>query len=156
MAIKIEGLDKLIKDLQKFEKDGERVAVRNIGRSATNIEKASKRDAPKYIGDLKLNFDQRIDKIIENRGLSAKVGIQQVRQKGEFAVWYEFGTGLSAREILAGSDYTKEIKDLAQIFFRTGEGTLKGKPYLFPNFFKESPKLIEKLKKDLDNLAKKV
>jgi len=88
--------------------------------------------------------------------LTAKVGIQSVRQEGEFAVWYEFGTGLSARELLSGSDYTKEIRDLAETFFRTGDGTIKQQAYLFPNFFAESPELLKRLERDLKTLADKV
>jgi hypothetical protein len=160
MAIKIEGLDKLIKDLQKFEKDGAVSVKRNIEFSATNIEVGAVRDAPALPDDIgedgTLSIKQRIDKKIENRGLTAQVGIQSVRQEGEFAVWYEFGTGLSAEQLLNGPNYTDDIRKLASIFIRNRKGTIKQQAYLFPNFFRESPKLIEKLKKDLDNLAKKV
>jgi hypothetical protein len=38
---------------------------------------------------------------------------------------------------------------------RPGTGTLRNQAYLFPSFFEESPKLIEKLKRELESLANK-
>jgi hypothetical protein len=155
MAIKIEGLDKLIKDLQKFEKDGAVSVKRNIEFSATNIEVGAVRDAPAQLGGMMLNIKQRIDKTFENGGFTAKVGIQGTQ---DIDAYIEFGTGLNFKDIVSRNpqNYDASVLELAKTFFKTGDGTLKGRPYLFPNFFKESPKLIEKLKKDLDNLAKKV
>jgi hypothetical protein len=155
MAIKIEGLDKLIKDLEKFEKDGATSVKRNIEFSATNIEVGAVRDAPAQLGGMMLNIKQRIDKTFENGGFTAKVGIQGSQ---DLDFYLEAGTGLSFKELVAGNkEYqTPEFIALARTFYKTGDGTLRPRPYLFPNFFKESPKLIEKLKKDLDNLAKKV
>ena len=156
MSIKIEGLDKLIKDLKKFEKDGARSVIKNVTNTGTAIEEAAQRDAPKYFADEKLNFDQSIRSKPLNGGFSVEVGIRDLDKKKAFAAWFEFGTGLSAAELLGGPEYTDEIRKIAKEFLLGGDGTIRPRRYLFPNFFKESPKLIEKLKKDLDNLAKKV
>jgi hypothetical protein len=155
MPIKIEGLDKLLKDLDKFGKDGEMSAKKNIEFSATNIEVGAVRDAPAQLGGMMLNIKQRIDKTFENGGLTAKVGIQGTQ---DLDFYLEAGTGLSFQELVSGNkDYqTPEFIALARTFYKTGDGTLRPRPYLFPNFFRERPILIEKLKKDLDNLAKKV
>ena len=156
MSIEIEGLDKLIKDLQKFEKDGERVAVKNITNTGTAIEEAAQRDAPKIFAGEKKNFDQSIRSQPFDKGLRVEVGIRDLDKKNAFAAWFEFGTGLSAGQLLSGPEYTDEIRKIAKAFLLGGDGTIKPRPYLFPNFFRQSPILKEKLKKDLDNLAKKV
>lgn len=88
------------------------------------------RDAPSFIS---------IDKRITDGGLKGEVGIlgNQLSppDKGDpsnLAVYIEFGTGLSAKEILA--DYPEWIKELAMQYYVNGRGTLIGSPYLFNNF----------------------
>jgi HK97 gp10 family phage protein len=156
MSIKIEGLDKLIKDLQKFEKDGAKAVIKNVTNTGTAIEEAAQRDAPKYFAGEKQNFDQAIRSQPLDGGFRVEVGLRDLDKKNAFAAWFEFGTGISAAELLSGPEYTDEIRKIAKEFLLGGDGTIKPRKYLFPNFFKESPKLIEKLKKDLNNLAKKV
>jgi len=69
------------------------------------------------------------------------------------AAYFEFGTGLSAREILA--PYPQWIKDIAWEFYINGQGTLQGKPYLYPavlrygnEFYKKMAKLVKNKMKD--------
>jgi hypothetical protein len=64
------------------------------------------------------------------------------------AAYFEFGTGLSAREILA--PYPQWIKDIAWKFYINGLGTLKGKPYLYPSVLKNT----EIFNKKLDEIVK--
>lgn len=109
--------------------------------------------------DLNFDADYPIDtrfititKAFENKGLKGMVNVDgekmsEDREKGNnMAAYIEFGTGLSAREILA--DYPQWVKDIAWEYFETGEGTLKGKPYLYNNFLKN----VEKFKADLKAL----
>jgi hypothetical protein len=155
MAIKIEGLDKVLADFKKFGDDGVRSVKKNIEFSATNIESKAISRAPAQLGGQQLNIKQRIDKVFEDAGLSAKVGIQGTQ---DLDGYLEFGTGIDFIRITDNNpNYTPEIKQLAyDLFFKTGDGTLKGKPYLFPSFFEESPELIKRLERDLKNLAGKV
>ena len=111
----------------------------------TNIE--ATRDAPKFVS---------IDNKFEDKGLTAKVGIlgQQTVPKNQsdpanVAVYFEFGTGLSASQILA--PYPQWVKDIAYEYYVSGKGTLIGKPYLFNNFLKN----IETFERDLNNLLEK-
>lgn len=54
-----------------------------------------------------------------------------VRPTGtDMEAYLEFGTGLNAREILAGQ--SEEIQVIARGYFKTGEGTLRGQPYFYP------------------------
>lgn len=86
-----------------------------------------------------------------NKGLTGEVAVDGAKREdgkggNNMAAYIEFGTGLSAREILA--DYPQWVKDIAWEYFETGEGTLKGKPYLYNNFLKN----VEKFKADLKAL----
>ena len=111
----------------------------------TNIE--ATRDAPSFVS---------IGNKIEDKGLTAKVGIlgQQSVPKNQsdpanVAVYFEFGTGLSASQILA--PYPQWVKDIAYEYYVSGKGTLIGRPYLFNNFLKN----IETFERDLNNLLEK-
>jgi HK97 gp10 family phage protein len=155
MNIKVKGLDKLVRKFEKFQSEGRKVVIKQLDITATEIQKEAKDRAPAYLtstGDERLNIKQRIDKFPENNGFTWKVGIQGSE---DLDGYIEFGTGSSAESILSDPKYTPEIKALAMTFFKTGDGTLRGVPYLFPAFFQESPKLIDNLRKELKRLAKK-
>jgi hypothetical protein len=158
MAIKIEGLDKVLADFKKFGDDGVRSVKKNIEFSATNIESKAISRAPAQLGGQQLNIKQRIDKVFEDGGLSAKVGVQGSQ---DLDAWIEFGTGVDFIDLINDNPKyrTPEILSLAETFLgkiRPRTGTLKGTPYLFPSFFEESPELIKRLERDLKNLAGKV
>jgi hypothetical protein len=153
MAIKIEGLDKVLADFKKFGDDGVRSVKKNIEFSATNIESKAISRAPAQLGGQQLNIKQRIDKVFEDAGLSAKVGVQGTQ---DLDAYIEFGTGLDAAQLLDKPQYTDEIRALALTFKKERDGTLKNKAYLFPSFFEESPELIKRLERDLKDLAGKV
>jgi len=59
--------------------------------------------------------------------------------------YLEFGTGIYAKEYLQGRP--EEEKSTAREFYKTGKGTIRAFPYLFPSFDAERPKLIERLKR---------
>ncbi len=111
----------------------------------TNIE--ATRDAPSFVS---------IGNEFEDKGLTGKVGIlgkQSVPKNqsdpANVAAYFEFGTGLSASQILA--PYPQWVKDIAYEYYVSGKGTLIGKPYLFNNFLKN----IETFERDLNNLLEK-
>ena len=155
MSIKIRGLSKVTADLKKFGKDGTNVVKRELDLSATNIQINASASAPSYLGDANLNIKQRIDKYVSNGGLSWKVGIQGAE---DLDAYIEFGSGLNFIDIVSRDpkNYTPEVLEVARLFYKNGQGTLKGTPYLMPAFFNESPRLIENLKKELKKLAEKV
>ena len=105
------------------------------------------RDAPSFVS---------IGNEFEDKGLTARVGIlgEQTVPKNQsdpanVAVYFEFGTGLSASQILA--PYPQWVKDIAYEYYVSGNGTLIGKPYLFNNFLKN----IETFESDLNALLEK-
>jgi hypothetical protein len=111
----------------------------------TNIE--ATRDAPSFVS---------IGNEFKDKGLTGRVGVlgQQTVPKNQsdpanLAAYVEFGTGLSAAQILA--PYPQWVKDIAYEYYVSGKGTLIGKPYLFNNFLKN----IETFERDLNALLEK-
>lgn len=110
-------------------------------------ENDATRSAPKFVS---------IAHKFEDKGLKADVGVigkQSVPTNksdvANMAAYLEFGTGLSAVEILA--PYPQWVKDIAYEYYVSGDGTLKGKPYLFNNFLKNH----EVFERDLNKLLEK-
>ena len=108
----------------------------------TQIELDATRDAPMSSGGTKFIS---IDKRFSDNGYTGEVGVMG---ENDLAAYFEFGTGLSAGQILA--PYPQWIKDIAWKFFVTGQGTLKGKPYLYPNVLKGIPVFQRELKQLVD------
>ena len=153
MAIKIKGLDQLTKDLRNFGQEGDKIVKFEIETAATNIERSAKNSLP-----FQFNFiDQRINKEFKNGGFTAKVG-PDLGVPNPLYGWIEFGTGSGFRDLIQKDPQNyndPEVRELAYQFFETGLGKMPATPYMMPSFFEERPKLIERLKKELDNLAKK-
>lgn len=146
MSVRVVGLDKAIKDIRKKFKGAESVIIGVLEDTATNIEIDAKMDAPSEIEGVVLNIKQRIDKIPSNKGLSWSIGVQGTQ---DFDGYAEFGTGQNAKEILNSPGYTQEMRDIAMGFYKNGKGTLRGVPYMMPNWIKHTANLVDELKKDI-------
>lgn len=142
------GVAGVLTALASFGTEAERRIIDQIEESATNIEISAIRNSPK-LSSLD-GGSVPIDKQFWNGGLNARVGVQS---SDLLWVYLEFGTGASAREILA--PYPQEVKDLARQYFITGEGTLRGQPYLYPAFFTERQKFEYALRAILKDLSAK-
>ena len=152
MAIVIKGLDEALKDIEKKGDKAVKAVKSVLGDEATFIEENAIRDAPSSFGGQPLSIKQRIDKVVVpgSKGLAWNVGLQTESKKFEIEAWLEFGTGLSAKQLLSGSEYDSEIKKTAFTFFRNGKGTIPAKPYLFPNFFIVRSRIVEEIKKEIE------
>ena len=126
------------KNLSTYKTKMFRDVVRLVENAITDVQILAMRDAPKFVN---------IDKKFTNKGLTGEVGVMGEMEGNHIAAYIEFGTGLSAREILAG--YPKWIQDIAYEFYVSGQGKLKGKPYLYNNFLV----IAEKFKRDLKELV---
>jgi hypothetical protein len=154
MSVKVKGLDQALKAL---EGQGDKAvqAVKDVlADVATGIELKAIQNAPSQFAGLDLNIKQRIDKVVEENGLVWKVGIQAADPEFEIEAWLEFGTGLSAKEILNRPNYTAEIRDLAYQFYRNGQGTIVGRPYLFPAFFSETANIVQEIESEIEKATK--
>ena len=134
-------------NLDKYRKDQIRKMRELVVDTVTDIEVEATRKAP--VGEDGDHFIH-IDKRFTNNDLTGEVGVMG---ENNLAAYFEFGTGLSAREILA--PYPQWIKDIAWQFYVNGLGTLKGKPYLYPavlrygnEFYKKMAKLVKNKTKD--------
>jgi hypothetical protein len=66
----------------------------------------------------------------------------------------EFGTGLSARDILSNPQYSQEVRDIARRFYRNGKGRIIGKPYLMPAFYRNTANLVDDMVKEINDAIK--
>ena len=129
-------------NLDKYRKDQIRKMRELVVDTVTTIEIEATRKAPVgEDGDIFINIDKRFT----NNDMTGEVGVMG---ENNLAAYFEFGTGLSAREILA--PYPEWIRDIAWKFYINGLGTLKGKPYLYPSVLKNT----EIFNKKLDEIIK--
>ena len=126
------------KNLSTYKTKMFRDVVQLVEDAITEVQILAMRDAPKFVN---------IDKKFTNKGLTGEVGVMGEMEGNHIAAYIEFGTGLSAREILA--PYPQWIRDIAYEFYVNGQGKLKGKPYLYNNFLA----IAEKFKRDLKELV---
>lgn len=126
------------KNLSTYKTKMFRDVVKLVENAITDVQILAMRDAPKFVN---------IDKKFTNKGLTGEVGVMGEMEGNHIAAYIEFGTGLSAREILA--PYPQWIKDIAYEFYVNGQGKLQGKPYLYNNFLA----IAEKFKQDLKELV---
>ena len=159
MSVKVKGLDEARRDL--FKKRQLIVdAVKDVlAETATNIEIEATRNAPKsyQIGDKTINLNfigQKIDKKALNNGLYWNIGLDVPTSDEQWEAWMEFGTGLSAEQILGRAGYTSEIKAQASKFYRNGKGRIIGEPYLMPSFFRNTANLVTDMIDKINNSLK--
>lgn len=152
MQLRAEIQSSLKYDLQKFSDVMLKETAYLIEKVVTDTEIAATRDLriegglPSFIS---------IDKKITDKGLTGEVGVlgDEVIESGKssvsnIAAYIEFGTGLFAKELLAG--YPKWIQEIAWKYYVSGKGTLKSRPYLFNNFLKFIGVFERELKKLMD------
>lgn len=124
------------KDLEQYRNDIVKKVKDLISDFASQLEIEATRSAPNFIN---------IDKKFSKGGLVAEVGVMG---DNPLAAYIEFGTGLSAKEILA--PYPQWIRDIALQFYINGMGTLQGKPYLYNNYLR----ILHTFRVELDALLK--
>ena len=146
------------KNLSTYKTKMFRDVVNLVQNAITDVQILAMRDAPKFVNIDKKFTDKGLvgevgvmggvnTKEFGDDGLSGEVDKDDDSNRNNIAAYIEFGTGLSAREILAG--YPKWIQDIAYEFYVNGQGTLQGKPYLYNNFLV----IAEKFKRDLKELV---
>jgi hypothetical protein len=150
-VIQLKGITQVTKAISEFGEKARKGLVSVLQDNATAIELAAIQAAPATLGGKSINLKQRINKISERNGLNWKVTVEG---KDPLPVYIEFGTGASAKEILA--PYDVDIKAIAREYYINGLGTLRGKPYLIPAWLKQEPILLKELEAELQRLADKV
>jgi hypothetical protein len=159
MAVKVKGLDKALADIRKKEAAIVNAVKDTLQNTATAIEFEATLNAPNsyQIGDQSINLSfisQKINKTSENNGLIWNIGLNVPSTGEQWEAWMEFGTGLSAEQILGRAGYTSEIKAQADNFFRNGKGRIIGRPYFYPAFFRNTANLVTDMVDEINKALK--
>jgi hypothetical protein len=156
MAIRITGLDEAIKALSAKGTKAVQAIADELEQTAKDIEINAAQDAPSYVPqmpDLKLNINQRIRSepraFFKGEAIVWEIFVQTNpdNRMDDFDGYMEFNTGLEAAQLLAKPGYTDEIRKAAFLYWKNGRGTLRGKPYFYPNVFRFTADLEERIEK---------
>jgi hypothetical protein len=160
MAIRVKGLDEAIKALSQKGTEAIVAIADVLEDTAKKIEINAIQDAPSYVPqmpELKLNINQRIRSeptaFFQGEAIAWEIFVitNPDNRLDDFDGYMEFNTGLEAEQLLAKPGYTDEIRKAAMKYFKDGKGTLKGKPYFFPNVFRFTAGLKEKIEKAISD-----
>lgn len=159
MGIKVKGLDKAIADFLKKEDAIVNAVTDVLAETATSIEFEATLNAPSsyQIGDATINLSfiaQKINKKGFNDGLYWSVGLDVPATGEQWEAWMEFGTGLSASQILSNPQYSQEVRAIARTFFRNGKGRIIGRPYLMPAFYRNTDNLVNEMVDEINKVLK--
>ena len=154
MGVTVKGLDKAISDLDRKNQAIVDAVKDTLSISATAIEVEATRNAPTQWEGFPLNIKQKIDKRSFDNGLLWKVGIDVPTTGEQWEAWMEFGTGLSAEQILKNPTYSEEVRTLARTYFRNGKGRIIGQPYLMPAFYRNSANLVNEMVSEINKVLK--
>jgi len=159
MSVTVKGFDKALSDLNK-KRDLIVEAVKDsLATAATNIEIDATRNAPNsyQIGDATINLSfirQKIGKKVLESGLFWQVGLDVPTSGEQWEAWMEFGTGLSARDILSNPQYSPEVREIARRYYRNGKGRIIGQPYLMPAFYRNTANLVNNMVEEINKAIK--
>jgi len=147
-GIHIEGLDKLIKDIQTFGEDGEQMVAEITEGNAREIEATAKQIAPYDLGTLRQEI--RSYTSIESRGTFWKIEAN-ANGRAPYSAYQEFGTGGLV-------DIPPELAEMAINF--KGKGVKKinlpARPFLYPAFVIGREQYYQDLKDGLNDLTNKI
>jgi hypothetical protein len=159
MSVKIKGLDEARRDLFKKRQLIVDSVKDVLAETATSIEIEATRNAPAsyQIGDASINLSfirQKINKKVSESGLFWQVGLDVPNSGEQWEAWMEFGTGLSARDILSNPQYSAEVREIARRYYRNGKGRIIGKPYLMPAFYRNTANLVNNMVDEINKAIK--
>jgi len=154
MAVTFKGLDQALAYVKKKETAMIEAVKDVLANTATNVEKQAITSAPTQWEGFPLNIKQKIDKKSSNNGLLWQVGVDVPTTGEQWEAWMEFGTGLSAREILSNPQYSQEVRTIARTYYRNGKGRIIGQPYLMPAFYRNSANLVNDMVDEINKVLK--
>lgn len=149
------------RDLEKYRKDKIKQVKESVSFYGSDLQRRAQRGLDDAVSEfMSQGIDIRHIRLaikVEKGGLKFILGVDgyldedkeiPLDEPKRIAVYIEFGTGLSAKDIL--SNYPVFIKNIASAYWVTGEGTLVGKPYLFNNYLT----VWAEFQKELDKIMK--
>lgn len=136
LSIPQSEINKVVKEVNRRSSTYEANVAKELFKGALDIESGAKQRAPVDTGRLRSSIQSKID----HKDISA-----EVTANVDYAPYVEFGTGLYAKELLAGKP--REMVQHAREFFKTGRGRRMAQPFLFPTYYEQRPKIIARIKK---------
>ena len=156
--MRIEGYDKLIKDLKALGTEGKEAIALVTAESANKIEVDAKQTAASVV----VNFNGKDYRAKDLGGLGQNILAREVDKlnwkvyanafgTADYSAYVEFGTGGLV-------EVPDELQEMAIQFKGAGikEVNLPARPYLYPAFVRGREKYIDELKKELDYLTKNI
>lgn len=151
MSVQVKGLKEALKNIESKSEAIQKEVIQVLSDTADIIEIDAKNNAPFAIEGVELGLKDRITKKPERGGLYWNIGINATQ---DYDAYVEFSTGLDARQVLNSKGYTPEMRAIAERFYKNGQGTLRGKPFLFPAYIRHTANLVEEIKKAIKALTK--
>ena len=142
MSIKFEGLDEVLKSLEKLA-DLDKLEG-NLGTACALVERSAKQKAPKDTGELRRSITSEV-----SRNETEITGVVSTPLK--YAPYVEYGTGLFATGEGGGrTDVPWAYRDekTGELIFTYGQ---KAQPYMRPALEENREKIISILKEGLTN-----
>jgi HK97 gp10 family phage protein len=136
LSIPKSEINKAVKEVEARSTEYEKNVAKELFRGALDIESGAKQKAPVKDARLRTSIQSKID----HKDVSA-----EVTANVDYAPYVEFGTGLYAKEYLAGKP--REMVEHAREFFKTGRGRRPAQPFLFPTYYEQRPKIIARVRK---------
>ena len=136
ITIKLEGLDKVLKNLKEEGDDIKKMVDFAMAANTEAMASEAKNRAPVDTGRLRASIT--VDKI---KNFSYELVAQT-----NYAAYLEFGTGKYAATYVGGLE--KEWQILAKQFYVNGQGRIPAQPYFYPSVKRITPILF----KDVENI----
>lgn len=138
VSFKVTGLKEALEGLKASKREIEEAAAESVEKAALNIQLKAKVDAPKDLGRLAGSIFIEESKVpgIVDFGVVVPV---------KYAPFVEWGT-------LESVNVPEELKNYAIQFKGAGKNSGTGmpaRPFLFPAYFAERPKIVERIIKKL-------
>jgi len=151
MSVKVKGLAKALRDIDRKSESIQNAVIEVLADTASAIDFDAKTNAPYELGGQVLGVKGKIRAVPISK-FNYKV---EIRDPQDFDAYAEFGTGQNASQILNGPGYTVEMRAIAREFYKNGQGTLIGQPFLFPAWIKHTANILEELRIELNKASKK-
>jgi len=140
ITIKLEGLDKVLKNLKEEGDDIKKMVDFAMASNTDAMASEAKNRAP-------------VNKVKDGGRLRASITVDKIKNfsyelvaQTNYAAYLEFGTGKYAATYVGGLE--KEWQILAKQFYVNGQGRIPAQPYFYPSVKRITPILF----KDVENI----
>jgi HK97 gp10 family phage protein len=134
MPLKLQGNTALIQKFKKLSNESKEIVQEELNVTIDDIYNQSQTKAPADMGG---GGGIRSSAYKDVGQLTGVVGY-----RNRYAAYQEFGTGTKVK-------IPKGLEDYSMTFYVNGKGRLPANPFLFPAFFEQTKKFVERIGKEL-------